>query len=310
MRRPPAQFRAGAPRPLWMLSVRTTREAEEAVAAVLERRYAISASSYSDVETGATSVTVFFEHKPPWRATDRAALAAGLNHIRACGLDAGSGVLRLRKLAAQDWAEAWKRHFHPLEISPALLVKPSWSRRLPKKRQALIVLDPGLSFGTGQHPTTAFCLRELVARHRPDQPQSMLDIGTGSGILAIAAAKLGYRPVHAFDLDPDAIRTARANARQNLSANLIRFSIQNVSRLPARPDAKYDLVCANLIANLLLAERTRIVARVANQGVLVLAGILKAEFAQVQAAYEALGVRLVSSHTRSEWRSGTFRTDF
>ena len=134
----------------------------------------------------------------------------------------------------EDWAESWKRHFKPIEIGDALLVKPSWSKRRPRKNQAVVILDPGLSFGTGQHPTTAFCLREIVrlklakergrlarefkTRHHADEPsalQSFLDIGTGSGILAIAAAKLGYQPVHAFDFDAEAVRIARANARAN-----------------------------------------------------------------------------------------------
>ena len=146
----------------------------------------------------------------------------------------------------------------------------------------MVVLDPGLSFGTGQHPTTAFCLRQLVARRRPGEAQSCLDIGTGSGILAIAAAKLGYAPVDAFDFDPEAVRIARANARRNGVAARIRFSRQDLTKLPRRSARKYSLVCANLISSLLLAERERILARLQPDGVLVVAGILKEEFAQVQ----------------------------
>src|SRR5208337_4372949 len=125
----------------------------------------------------------------------------------------------IAKVKREDWAESWKKHFKPLEIifrrdefheSPkkenqfklgtrpsersakSLLVKPSWSKKRPRKNQAVVILDPGLSFGTGQHPTTAFCLRELVRCGKIETRRSFLDIGTGSGILAIAARKLGF----------------------------------------------------------------------------------------------------------------------
>jgi len=209
-----------------------------------------------------------------------------------------------------------------------LLVKPSWSKRRPRKNQALVILDPGLSFGTGQHPTTAFCLGEIVRlsntmvdaplprrttaqQHRRHQiaaaQQSFLDIGTGSGILAIAAAKLGYRPVHAFDFDAEAVRVARANARVNRVQTKLEVGHVDVSKLPPRPVRKYDLICANLISDLLIAERWRIAAQLNRGGTLVLAGILKSEFPEVQAAFKILSLKLVSSKTEKEWRSGSFR---
>jgi ribosomal protein L11 methyltransferase len=167
------------------------------------------------------------------------------------------------------------------------------------------LLDPGLSFGTGQHPTTAFCLKQLVARRRWSKPQSLLDIGTGSGILAIAAARLGYKPVHAFDLDPEAVRTARANARQNGLGRRIHFSQQDVTKL-CRTDQNCAVICANVLTNVLLAECSRIVDWLAPRGVLILAGILKEEFAQIQRAYEAYGLRLIAAKTEKEWRSASF----
>jgi ribosomal protein L11 methyltransferase len=221
-------------------------------------------------------------------------------------LDIGLGKISLQRIRQEDWAESWKLHFQPLVIGSALLLKPSWSRRRLRKGQAVIVLDPGLSFGTGRHPTTAFCLRQLVARRRPGEAQSCLDIGTGSGILAIAAAKLGYAPVDAFDFDPQSIRVAHANARRNGVSARIRFRRQDLTRLPCRGARKYSLVCANLVSNLLLAERERILARLRPDGVLVVAGILKGEFAQVQRAFAGAGLRLMASRAENEWRSGAF----
>ena len=187
-----------------------------------------------------------------------------------------------------------------------LLFKPSWSRRRPQKGQVEVVLDPGLSFGTGRHPTTAFCLRQLVARRRCGNSQSCLDIGTGSGILAIAAAKLGYAPVDAFDFDPQAVRIARANARRNGVASKIRFRRQDLAKLPRRSARQYSLVCANLISSLLMAERGRILARLRPDGVLVIAGILEREFVQVQRSFETAGLRLMAARTQHEWRCGVF----
>src|SRR5208282_5720001 len=167
-------------------------------------------------------------------------------------------------------------------------------------------LDPGLSFGTGHHATTSFCLHELVRRRRAGEGQSFLDIGTGSGILAIAAAKLGYSPVHAFDFDPEAVRVARANARANAVHKNLRISRGDVAKLPIRAVRQYDLICANLIAPLLIAARRRIVNRLRRDGTLVLAGILKSEFSQVQKIFSKLGLKLAATQAGNEWRSGSF----
>src|SRR5208283_1062878 len=204
----------------------------------------------------------------------------GLKRINRCGLKTGAGKIGIAKVRREDWAESWKRHFQPIEIefkdrrgelcepsissrksgrrgtSPSggksLLIKPSWSKKRARKNQAVVVLDPGLSFGTGQHPTTAFCLHELARGGRIGARRSFLDIGTGSGILAIAAAKLGYSPVHAFDFDPEAVRIARTNARANGVHKILRISRGDVAKLPIRPGRQYDLICANLISPLLI----------------------------------------------------------
>jgi ribosomal protein L11 methyltransferase len=133
-----------------------------------------------------------------------------------------------------------------------------------------------------------------------------LDIGTGSGILAIAAVKLGCKPVRAFDFDPQAVRVARANARVNHVEGKLKITRDDVIKLPLHLTQKYDLVCANLISNLLIAERRRIVAHLNPGGALVLAGILKSEFAQVQTAFEDLRMKFVTSKSEKEWRSGAF----
>ncbi len=291
---------------IWKIAVDTVPEAEEAVTELLSSAFGQPVTSYTNINTGDTQVTIFFGKKPDWRAANRARLRAGLDRISTCGLRLGRATISLREVRREDWAESWKRHFKPIEISSSLLIKPTWSKRRPQPGQSVVLLDPGLSFGTGQHPTTAFCLRQLVARRRSGLGQSFLDIGTGSGILAIAAARLGYAPVKAFDFDLDAVRTARANACQNGVANRIEIFQLDAAKLARQRDQKYSVVCANLISNLLVAERSGIAALLQHGGLLVLAGILKGEFAAVRRAYEAAGLRLVTARTEKEWRSGSF----
>jgi ribosomal protein L11 methyltransferase len=297
-------------KPLWKVSAVTTPEAEEAVAELFERTFGQPAISYTDLESGRTTVTVYLRKKVAFPARlsppEKRSLLSELERIKHCGLNIGLGAISFKKVRREDWAESWKRHFKPIAIGSKLLIKPSWSRRRPRKGQSVVVLDPGLSFGTGQHPTTGFCLRQLAARRKPAARQSFLDIGTGSGILAIAAAKLGYEPVEAFDFDAEAVRIARENAAKNQVSAGIRLRRQDVTKLPLRSAGKYSVICANLIANLLLSERGRLLARLPEDGVLVLAGILKTEFRQVQRAFESAGLRLVASRTEHEWRSGAF----
>ena len=291
--------------PLWKVAVAMAAEAEDAVVELLGGLFGQPASVYSDVETGETSATVYLQKKSAWSVRRRAALAAGLKRIAACGLDLGPGRISMRRVRREDWAESWKRHFRPMEIGGALLIKPSWSRRRAKPHQAVVVLDPGLSFGTGQHPTTRFCLEQIVACRQRDTAQTFLDIGTGSGILAIAAGKLGYCPVEGFDFDAEAVRIAKANARQN--AVTVRLARRDLTGLPAGVVRPYDVVCANLIYDLLLAEWSRLLSRLQRNGTLVLAGILESQFEAVRQCYENAGCKLVAARTEKEWRSGAFR---
>jgi ribosomal protein L11 methyltransferase len=305
-------------KPLLRISVTTSLEAEDAVAELLGSLLGSAASTYFNLETKISLVSVFSEK--PFSRELIGKISAGLEQIKNCGLEIGAGKIETAKVKREDWAESWKKHFHPIEIGDALLVKPSWIKKRPRKNQAVVILDPGLSFGTGQHPTTSFCLGEIVrvgkientAREdaRPTgasfAAKSFLDIGTGSGILAIAAAKLGCKPVHAFDFDPESVRVAKANARVNEVSPKIKIFRGDVTKLNTKLKKQFDLVCANLISNLLIGERKKIVAQVKRDGTLVLAGILAAEFFEVQKAFETCGLKLVASKTENEWRSGSF----
>ena len=119
--------------------------------------------------------------EPAFPGTIRKEILDGLKRITNCGLKIGSGKVTMAKVRREDWAESWKRHFKPIEIGNALLVKPSWSKKHPRRNQAVVMLDPGLSFGTGQHPTTAFCLHELARCGQFKTRRSFLDMGPVRG---------------------------------------------------------------------------------------------------------------------------------
>jgi ribosomal protein L11 methyltransferase len=291
---------------LTKISVATSVEADEAVAGLLADVLGQPASSYTHFDTGRTHAAVYLPRAQDWSVPKRRQLAAGLELLRQEGVNIGAGRITVSKVRREDWAESWKRHFRPLVIGKSLMIKPSWSRRQPVRGQAVVVLDPGLSFGTGQHPTTRFCLEELVASRRPGTRQTFLDIGSGSGILSIAAAKLGFAEVTGFDNDPEAIRVARANARVNQASRLVHYAQKDLTQSrPAR--GRFDVICANLTHDLLVQARDRILAYLADGGCLVLAGILHTQFLLVHRAYRVPGLVLQRRQRVGEWESACFR---
>lgn len=290
---------------LWRISISTTVECEETVSDLLTGVLGEPAASFTDARTGITKVEAYPCSKPTPAALKQ--LEAALIELRGSGPFAGKGRFTLRKLTREDWAESWKRHFPPLKIGHKLLLRPSWSRVPRAKGRIGLVLDPGLSFGTGHHPTTAFCLEQIERFRHTCGQQAFLDVGTGSGVLAIAAAKLGYGPIIAFDLDSEAIRNAKANAHRNRVGRRIRFYQHELAAEEAWKQRQFAVVCANLTADLLLMNRDRLRSWLLPGGLLVLAGILNTEFKALRSQYEHAGLSLIASRRCGEWRSGSFR---
>lgn len=289
------------------LRVRVPGVAEAIIAELVELVFEEPPVRYTDAETGVSEVSLYRPAVYPPSPRELAQLKQALLRARHCGLLPVAPRVMVRRLRPQDWAESWKRHFKPQVFGERILVRPSWSRRRPRRREVEVVLDPGLSFGTGQHATTAFCLEQIAraADRAKGRQLSLLDAGTGSGILAIAAAKLGWAPVEAFDFDPDAVRIAGENARANGVS--LQPRQRDVRRLSPTPKRRFDVVAANLMADLLITERERLAAQVAPGGILLLAGILKTQFRAVRRIYQAAGCRLVAQRTEREWQSGAFR---
>ncbi len=182
-------------------------------------------------------------------------------------------------LQDRDWERAWLERFHPMQFGERLWICPDGQRPPPGDDQVLIDLDPGLAFGTGTHPTTALCLTWLD--QHPPLNQKVLDFGCGSGILAIAALKLGAAHAHGVDIDPQALWASHDNAARNaVDAHL-------TTCLPNELDAgTFDLLLANILANPLINLAPQLSTLVRPGGMLVLSGILAEQAAEVQAAYE------------------------
>ncbi len=291
---------------LRQIAITVTPANEDAISELLLRELGAPAAVFHDLEADTRHASVYVELPEAALRAKRADLGAALRRLIDCGVDARNAHITFRKLKPQDWAESWKRHFKPISIGKSLLVKPSWSRRKPAAGAKVIILDPGLSFGTGQHPTTRFCLEQLAAARVSGTAQSFLDMGSGTGILAMGASKLGYQPVEAFDFDPAAVRIANDNARRNEITN-VKFARRDLTTLPSRSSRRFTVVCANLTHDLLIGEARRIANRLAPSGWLILAGILNTQFSGVAAAYRKLGGRCTARRTEGEWTSGVFR---
>ena len=208
--------------------------------------------------------------------TDTAALLAQ------AGIPGDAECLQER-VEEQDWVRLTQSQFDPIRISQRLWIVPSW-HELPDPAAIGIVLDPGLAFGTGSHPTTRLCLKWLEANVRGGE--SVLDYGCGSGILAIVAAKLGAVPVEGIDIDPQAVQASRDNAQNN--GVVVHFALPD--GLAAR---QYDVVVANILTNPLKALAPLLAGRVRPGGHIALSGILEAQAAEVMQVYgQAFDMRL------------------
>jgi ribosomal protein L11 methyltransferase len=204
----------------------------------------------------------------------------------------------LRRLPEADWRDSYRAHFHAWTFGRLHWV-PEWERatfRLPPGH-AVLWLDPGLAFGTGNHETTRLCIERLVAREGPGR---VIDAGCGSGILALSACLLGFAPVAAFDCDPEAIRVSRQNAALNGLAGRVEFFTADLTAGLA--DRRADVVLANIQADILRQNARALLAAVAPAGTLVLSGILATELRDVRAAFAALAPRWpAESRTLGEW---------
>jgi ribosomal protein L11 methyltransferase len=203
----------------------------------------------------------------------------------------------VREVREEDWANAWKEHFFAHRVGERLVIKPSWREFEGGPGDLVVALDPGMAFGTGLHPSTRLCLLALERAVRGGE--RVLDVGTGSGILALAAARLGAERILAVDLDEVAVQAARANVEANGLAASIEVAPGSVEAAPA--GQTYDLVLANIIARVIVDLAPSLAARVRPGGRLVVSGILDLRRDEVAAALGAAGLIVEETLTEADW---------
>ena len=268
-------------------------------------------SSYRDIEEDFTRMRIYFEDPAQTEAAKRCLSDA----MSVVGIDA---PIEVGDIPDEDWKLAYRRHFKTEEIGRRLVVVPEWEvedfrRKTGDGNREMIVLDPGMAFGTGKHETTHACLEyidelaeTLGTEGGKRKTQSFLDMGCGSGILSIAAAKLGFSPVKGFDVDQEAVDASIENAAKNgVSVEYVKFAlgrVQSNNQTIKQSNNSYDLVVANILGPLLIRFADEIVPHVGRH--LVISGILTELYPEVLAAYETRGFREVSRKTLGEWTTG------
>ncbi len=206
--------------------------------------------------------------------------------------------LQERVLREEDWANAWKRHFGVLHIGKRLVVVPTWLEHAQKPDELVIHLDPGMAFGTGYHPTTRLCLEALEEHIQPGM--ELLDLGTGSGILTIAAIRLGARRVVALDTDPLAVKASRANLRANATDRRATVR-QGTLPHPDAPDGAFHLTVANISAKIVLEQAQNLLRTIRRDGLLLVSGMIEERVAEVVARLERLGASLRHRTSDGDW---------
>ena len=203
-------------------------------------------------------------------------------------------------LADEDWATSWQQFFTPFAIIPGLVIKPSWEEYVPAAGEQVIEMDPGMAFGTGQHASTKLALGLIRSCFDSRGVLKVLDIGTGTGILAMAAVLFGAEQVIAIDNDPEAVRVAGENIAHNMLKGKIAVCGDDLDDLTG----SFDLVCANIIHDILVDMAPAIADLVSEKGAVVLAGILQGEQEKnIIRLYEALGLTLQEARYEDEWVS-------
>lgn len=201
-------------------------------------------------------------------------------------------------IKTEDWANAWKENFHPMRIGSRFWIKPSWVEAAPPNDDDITLhLDPGMAFGTGKHETTQLCIGLLEDYVRPNM--SLFDVGTGSGILAIAAAKLGATPIYAIDNDPLAVEATRINVVENQVDSYITTDEGSVGQVTG----EWDLVVVNILAVIILDlfAKEALMQRVKVGGLMILSGILDSQSAEMIQMVEAHGGQVLRQEAIGDW---------
>ncbi len=283
-----------APSPVWItIRVEVAPEVADAVA-----NFLVEAGA-SGVLTEANGARTRLEAPVPAAAEAQvvAAVERYLTSLGEIAPAARGATLAAVPVPVVDWQALWRQHHRPVAVGRRLLVAPPWDVPRPAGREVLVI-EPGMAFGTGQHATTRACLEAIEAAVGTGQVRSALDVGTGSGVLALALARLGVERVVALDTDPAVVPLARANLARNGAAR-----VALLAGPLAAVRGRFDLVVANLLADAIVAEAGALARAVGPGGRLVVSGLVAEQLLAVRAAYP--GWRVTETRAEGAWRTLT-----
>ena len=217
--------------------------------------------------------------------------------LAAYGINAGKNAIKTTELDEEDWATAWKQYYHPVKISGRFTIVPTWEDYTPVDSDELIIeLDPGMAFGTGTHPTTVMCIQALEKYVQPGN--TVVDVGTGSGVLAIGAALLGAERVHALDLDDVAVVAAKENIELNHVENIVEVTHGNLLdsiKVPA------DIIIANILAEVILSFSQDAYSILPENGLFIVSGIIGQKRELVKEDLIEKGFEIIESVLMEDW---------
>lgn len=223
-------------------------------------------------------------------------IRSSLNDLPGFGIEITPGEITIRYAEDQDWAEAWKAFFHATRVGKRIVIKPTWEEYTPQPKDIIIEIDPGMAFGTGSHATTQLCLEAMEKYLRPRM--RVVDFGTGTGILAIAAAKLRASLVIAFDDDELAVKAARANVVQNDCED--RIEVHRASS-PKFINTQVELVTANIVAEVIMEHAQEIADVLTLGGMVIASGITKGKAFDVEQSLRNVGFDIKLTNKLGEW---------
>ncbi|AYD40984.1 50S ribosomal protein L11 methyltransferase [Clostridium fermenticellae] len=218
-----------------------------------------------------------------------------VNDLEKFGIDKGKGLITVANVNEEDWENNWKKYYKPTKVGEKIVVKPIWEEYKPKNNELTVELDPGMAFGTGTHETTRMCIKALEKYVENDS--TIFDIGTGSGILSISAAKLGAKKVIGVDLDPVAVKSASENVRFNNinNVNILEGDLMKVV------EGKADIVVANIIADVIISLADGVADFIVKHGLFISSGIIKDRKDDVINELEKNNFKIEEVNIDGEW---------
>ena len=247
-------------------------------------------------DTEETKIMAYFSEEETNLPEKIAVIREKIRNLTEFGLSIGSGTVELSNVNQEDWESAWKQYFKPVHVTDRIVVKPEWEEYSPQEGEIVIEIDPGMAFGTGTHETTSMCINQIEKNLKAGD--MVIDIGSGSGILSMAAVLLGAEKATGVDLDPVAVRVALENVELNNLQDKIEILHGNLTDVIRE---KADIVVANIMADIILILLEDVRAFIKDDGLFISSGIIQEKRAAVEARLLEKNFRIVEVETKGEW---------